>query len=224
MNDAFTLDAPIATLLLPERKPREIAFTIPYALDSLNIRDRKHFGQKHRDQDRLKMETQYDGDTSKTTLVYLTKDQLKARIAAQNQSDQNGVVAAFIKANGIGPVVAEILAEARTTPLPATAKAICQMGVEIGDALAENMVESGWVKGPDGTSMIPGKARRFDHATVTGWVEEINPPQSLDEMSEADAQAEFLNAESVIKTIRAKYGKATKEWSKTAEVTAPVPA
>jgi hypothetical protein len=39
-----------------EGKPREIAFTIPYALDSLNIRDRKHFGQKHRDQDRLKME------------------------------------------------------------------------------------------------------------------------------------------------------------------------
>lgn len=58
MNDAprFTLDAPIATLLLPEGKAREIAFQIPFALDSLNIRDRKHFGQKHRDQDRLKME------------------------------------------------------------------------------------------------------------------------------------------------------------------------
>ena len=35
MNDAprFTLDAPIDALLLPEGKAREIAFTIPYALD-----------------------------------------------------------------------------------------------------------------------------------------------------------------------------------------------
>jgi len=60
MNDAprLTLDAPIATLLLPDAKgaPREVCFALKFALDSLNVRDRKHFGQKHRDQDRLKME------------------------------------------------------------------------------------------------------------------------------------------------------------------------
>jgi hypothetical protein len=35
---------------------REIAFVLPFALDSLNVRDRKHFAQRHRDQDRLRLE------------------------------------------------------------------------------------------------------------------------------------------------------------------------
>lgn len=35
---------------------REHVFTLPFALESLNTRDRKHFGERHRAQDQMKLE------------------------------------------------------------------------------------------------------------------------------------------------------------------------